>query len=330
MKPVLEVNQVSVEFKNRTGATRAVNQVSFYVEKGESLGILGESGSGKSVTSLSIIRLLSDTGHVVEGDIQFHGNSLLQLSDAEMRNIRGNKVAMIFQEPMTSLNPVLTIGRQLSEVLRLHRGFSKTQAREASIELLGVVGISRASDIVESYPHQLSGGMRQRVMIAMAIACNPELLIADEPTTALDVTIQAQILDLLRKLRQEMGMSLLLITHDLGVVAEMCDRVLIMYAGEVVETADVRSILRHPKHPYTQGLIKSTPKKGQGHQRLYSIPGQVPSPGQVTVGCKFASRCEHVMPICMQQAPSLVELAPFHQCACWLHQGSHTEAEATT
>ena len=316
---VLEVNGLTTQFSNRQNrAVTVVDGVDFTVKKGETLGIVGESGCGKSVTSLSIMRLLGKNGRV-SGSVRFEGQETLHLSEAEMRKLRGNRMAMIFQEPMTSLNPVLTIGRQIGEVLHLHTSLGAEERKQRVIELLTQVGIPRAKDIYAEYPHRLSGGMRQRVMIAMAMACQPQLLIADEPTTALDVTIQAQMLGLIREMRDNTGMSVMLITHDLGVVAEMCDRVLVMYAGQVIESADVRTLLRAPKHPYTMGLIRSVPHRAKGVKRLYAIPGNVPSPGEWPQGCRFAPRCSEAMPICQQQSPSLLKLDDGSECRCWLH-----------
>jgi peptide/nickel transport system ATP-binding protein len=316
---LLEVEDLTVQFFNETGHVTVVDHIDFKVNKGESLGIVGESGCGKSVTSLSIMRLLSKNGRVTEGKIKLDGEDLLDLNEKGMRNIRGNQIAMIFQEPMTSLNPVLTVGKQIAEVLVLHGDVKRAQAKSKVVELLMKVGIPRADEIYYEYPHQLSGGMRQRIMIAMSIACNPQLLIADEPTTALDVTIQAQILDLLKALRSSMRMSMILITHDLGVVAEMCDRVMVMYAGEVIESADVRTLLQAPKHPYTFGLIQSTPQKSRGQHRLYTIPGNVPAPGELEIGCRFAPRCDKVMAVCLEKNPEPVEIKEGHQCKCWLY-----------
>jgi peptide/nickel transport system ATP-binding protein len=326
MERVLEVEGLTTQFSSQKGKLTVVEDVHFYIRSGEILGIVGESGCGKSITSLSIMRLLGSNGES-RGQVKLKGIDLLQLSEKEMRRIRGNQISMIFQEPMTSLNPVLTIERQIGEVLTLHQGVKRSEARDKVIELLQLVGIPRAEEIIQDYPHRLSGGMRQRVMIAMAIACNPELLIADEPTTALDVTIQAQILDLMKKLRKEIGMSMMLITHDLGVVAEMCDRVMVMYAGEVIETADVRTLLREPKHPYTVGLIQSTPQNSKGKNRLDTIPGTVPSPGEVTKGCRFASRCEQVMDVCMEQSPVLEQVNDRTQCRCWLYSSMVKKVE---
>ncbi|WP_308418996.1 ABC transporter ATP-binding protein [Virgibacillus oceani] len=318
---MLEITNLKTYFHGDDGVVKAVDGVTITVNKGETVGVVGESGCGKSVTSLSVMRLLHDTpGEIVDGSITFEGKSLLDLSEKEMRMIRGNEIAMIFQEPMTSLNPVYKIGKQLEEVIKLHLHYDKKEARNHAVNMLKLVGLPRAEDVVNEYPHQLSGGMRQRVMIAMAMACNPKLLIADEPTTALDVTIQAQILDLMRKLRDESERSIMLITHDLGVVAEMCDRVVVMYAGEVVEEADVLSIFENPKHPYTKGLLGSVPKLGQDLEKLDSIPGNVPTPANMPKGCKFAPRCEFAMDVCWKKDPSLLATNGNHTCRCWLYQ----------
>jgi peptide/nickel transport system ATP-binding protein len=319
MTHVLEVERLTTQFSGEEGNVTVVDGVDFYVIKGETLGIVGESGCGKSVTSLSIMRLLDKNGNITEGEIKFNGTNLLDLNEREMRKIRGNQIAMIFQEPMTSLNPVLTVGKQISEVLDLHKKDNKSETKQKAIHLLQQVGIPRADEIYHDYPHRLSGGMRQRVMIAMAIACNPQLLIADEPTTALDVTIQLQILDLIKKVRSEVGMSIIMITHDLGVVAEICDRVMVMYAGQVVESADVRTLLRSPKHPYTVGLIQSTPQKSRGAHRLNTISGNVPSPGEIPQGCRFADRCDKVMEICFEKNPELRQIDDQTHCRCWLY-----------
>lgn len=320
-QPVLEIANLQTHFITDRGQIPAVDGVTISVHKGEVLGIVGESGCGKSVTSLSIMRLVPHPpGKIVGGSIKFKGEDLVTASEKRMREIRGNEIAMIFQEPMTSLNPVYTIGNQIAESILLHTNATKKEARQRSIEMLKKVGIPRAESIVDEYPHQLSGGMRQRVMIAMAMACNPDLLIADEPTTALDVTIQAQILDLMRQLNQESGTAILLITHDLGVVAEMCHRVVVMYAGNVVEEGDVRTILKHPKHPYTVGLLHSIPKLGESKDRLYSIPGNVPIPGSLAAGCRFAPRCEHATDKCRAEMPELKEVGANHYARCWLHE----------
>lgn len=319
MTNVLEVSGLTTTFAKNEKAFTVVDDLSLYVRKGESLGIVGESGCGKSVASLSMMRLLGKNGKI-EGSVQLNGKEILKYSEKVMQKIRGKEMAMIFQEPMTSLNPILTIGKQMSEGLEKHEGMKRAQVKQKVIELLTQVGISRANEIYHEYPHRLSGGMRQRVMIAMAIACNPKLLIADEPTTALDVTIQAQILDLIQKVRVELGMSLIMITHDLGVVAETCDRVMVMYAGQVIESADVRTLLRNPKHPYTIGLINSTPHKAKGQKRLHSIAGSVPTPDEYPKGCRFAPRCDKVMPVCLEQNPQLMAVDQQTHCRCWLYQ----------
>ncbi|NQF13052.1 ABC transporter ATP-binding protein [Brevibacillus sp. HB1.3] len=315
MDNVLEVTGLTTRFTKESGTITVVDQLDLHVKKGETLGIVGESGCGKSATSLSLMRLL-DNNATLTGSIRFNGKEVLALSEAEMRSLRGKEMAMIFQEPMHSLNPVLTIGRQISEVLHEHEGESKASVKQRVLDLLTVVGISRAEEIFRDYPHRLSGGMRQRVMIAMAIACNPSLLIADEPTTALDVTIQAQILNLIKKIRRDIGMSVIMITHDLGVIAEVCDRVMVMYAGQAIETADVRSLLRNPKHPYTVGLLQSTPR--QHAKRLHSIKGSVPTPENKPNGCRFAPRCDRAMAICWEQNPVLTQVDQYSSCRCWL------------
>lgn len=318
-QPVLQIENLQTHFFTDRGQIPAVDGVSITVHKGEVVGIVGESGCGKSVTSLSIMKLVPNPpGKIVGGAIRFKGEDLVKASEKRMREIRGNEIAMIFQEPMTSLNPVFTIGDQIGEAVRLHTKASKKESKQRAIEMLKKVGIPRAEAIVDEYPHQLSGGMRQRVMIAMAMACSPEILIADEPTTALDVTIQAQILDLMRQLNQEAGTSVLLITHDLGVVAQMCHRVVVMYAGNVIEEGDVRTILKQPKHPYTIGLLNSLPKLGDSQERLYSIPGNVPIPGSLTTGCRFAPRCEHAQERCRQEMPELIAVGENHRSRCWL------------
>lgn len=323
MAKLLEIKDLQTYFKSDSGMVKAVDGVTITVNKCETVGVVGESGCGKSVTSLSVMRLLHDTpGEIVSGSVVFNGVNLADLSESEMREIRGNEIAMIFQEPMTSLNPVYKIGKQLEEAIKLHLKYDQAKARKHAIEMLKLVGIPRAEEIVNEFPYQLSGGMRQRVMIAMAMSCKPKLLIADEPTTALDVTIQAQILDLMRKLREESGTSIMLITHDLGVVAEMCDRVVVMYAGRVVEESDVFTIFENPKHPYTKGLLDSIPKLGQKISRLDSIPGNVPTPGNMPEGCKFAPRCLAVMDICRTQDPELLKIDSGHTCRCWLYEKS--------
>ncbi|WP_135466226.1 ABC transporter ATP-binding protein [Crenalkalicoccus roseus] len=317
---LLEIENLQTHFRTPDGVNRAVDGVSFNVEAGETLAVVGESGCGKSVTAMSILRLIPEPPGRIAGAIRFQGRNLLELSDREMRDIRGNEISMIFQEPMTSLNPVLTVGRQIGETLRLHQGLNRQQAEARAVEMLQLVGIPEPQRRVREYPHQLSGGMRQRVMIAIALACNPKLLIADEPTTALDVTIQAQILDLMRDLKRRVGAAIVLITHDLGVVAEVAERVVVMYAGRKVEEAQVGPLFRTPRHPYTQGLLGSVPKLGSSltgtETRLAEIPGLVPSLKQKIPGCVFASRCPHATDLCREVAPALEEKAPGHVAAC--------------
>jgi peptide/nickel transport system ATP-binding protein len=309
--PLLEVRGLKTRFSLEEGPVLAVDDVSFSIPPGGTLGVVGESGCGKSVTALSIMRLVPEPpGKVVGGEVRFKGQDLLALPEREMRRIRGNKLSMIFQEPMTSLNPVYTVGEQIGETVRLHQGLDRKQARERAVEMLRQVGIPAPEQRVDAYPHQLSGGMRQRVMIAMALACNPELVIADEPTTALDVTIQAQILDLLKRLQAGRGMAVMLITHDLGVVAESCDAVVVMYAGRVVEQAPVRALFSRPAHPYTAGLLRSIPsfhavEAGEGRQRLKTIPGMVPSLRRLPAGCRFRDRCERALEVCARVDPPL-------------------------
>ncbi len=315
---LLEVKELQTHFRTDDGVVKAVDGVSFSLDKGKILGIVGESGCGKSMTSLSIMRLLNEgTGCKISGRILFEGTDLLQLTEKEMHRIRGNQISMIFQEPMTSLNPLFTIGDQIMESVMLHQGANKKTARDKAIEMLQLVGIPSPEKRVDVYPHQLSGGMRQRVMIAIALACNPRLLIADEPTTALDVTIQAQILDLMRKLREELGTSIILITHDLGVVAEMVDEIAVMYCGKVVEQADVHSLFEAPQHPYTQGLLRSIPQLDGVVDRLPIIPGMVPSPAQMPVGCAFHPRCEYANEQCQTVLPPLHAAAGEHWVRCF-------------
>ncbi len=317
---LLEIDQLQTHFRTPDGINRAVDGVSFAIEAGQTLAVVGESGCGKSVTAMSILRLIPEPPGKLAGAIRFQGKNLLECSDAEMRQIRGNEISMIFQEPMTSLNPVLTVGRQIGETLRLHQNMSKAQANERAVEMLQLVGIPEPRRRVDEYPHQLSGGMRQRVMIAIALACSPKLLIADEPTTALDVTIQAQILDLMRDLKARVGAAIMLITHDLGVVAEVADQVVVMYAGRKVEEAPVRELFANPRHPYTQGLLGAVPKLGSsltGHaERLAEIPGLVPSLKLKIEGCVFAGRCPKVTDLCRQVAPGLEVKAAGHVAAC--------------
>jgi oligopeptide/dipeptide ABC transporter ATP-binding protein len=313
---VLQVKDLELWFVNEFGAKKILNGISFDIYKGETLGIVGESGCGKSVTSLSIMRLLNEPPATLRGEINFQGRNLLTLSEKQMQPIRGNRISMIFQEPMTSLNPVFTIGNQLTETFTMHQGLSKKEAKEKCIELLRMVRIPEPEQRFEEFPHQLSGGMRQRVMIAMALACQPELLIADEPTTALDVTIQAQVLELMKDLQKEMGTSIAFITHDLGVISEMCDRVVVLYCGEVVEEALVDDIFDAPKHPYTIGLLSTLPKIGS-EERLAVIPGVVPPAGKFPTGCVFAPRCKYATEKCHACKPDLVEVGEGHRARCF-------------
>jgi oligopeptide/dipeptide ABC transporter ATP-binding protein len=318
MAPLLQVKDLRTSFFTSDGEVRAVDGVTFDIEDGQTMGLVGESGCGKSVTALSIIKLLpKDTGRITGGGILYRDKDLASLPDADIRRIRGNEISMIFQEPMTSLNPVMTIGDQIAETVRLHQGASSRQARERAIEMLNLVKIPEPHRRVTSYPHQLSGGQRQRVMIAMALACTPTLLIADEPTTALDVTIQAQILELIGELQQRLGMAVLLITHDLGVVAERADEVAVMYAGKIVESATPEIIFSRPKHPYTIGLIKSILGRGVTKQRLEAIPGMVPSPLDWPTGCRFRDRCARADGGCAMAQPPLTEIEPHHRVACF-------------
>ena len=320
-QPILEVADLRTWFFTRDGVVRAVDGVSFHVIPGETLAIVGESGCGKSVTALSVLRLIpSPPGRIVSGSIRFAGRDLLGLGEAQMRDVRGNEISMIFQEPMTSLNPVLTIGHQIAETLTLHQGLDRKAALAKAVDMLRLVHIPEARRRIGEYPHQLSGGMRQRVMIAMALACNPKLLIADEPTTALDVTIQAQILDLLLEMKSRLGMAVMLITHAMGVVAETAQRVVVMYAGKVVEEAPVGELFARPRHPYTQGLIHSIPRLDRAGRkvRLEAIPGVVPSLLDPPPGCRFAPRCRFAMAACTRAMPDLREVGPGHKVACIL------------
>ena len=319
--PLLEVKNLHTQFFTQDGVVKAVDDVSFYIKPGETLGVVGESGSGKSITGLSLMRLVpTPPGKIVKGEVLFQGKDVLKMSDEQVRSIRGNDIAMIFQDPMTSLNPVLTINRQISESLILHMGMNKEQAKARAIELLQMVGIPNAEARVDQYPHQFSGGMRQRVMIAMALSCNPKLLIADEPTTALDVTIQAQILDLMRNLQSETGAGVMMITHSMGVVAGMADRVQVMYAGHIVETASTEEIFANPKHPYTVGLMKSIPRlDARTKEKLQPIRGLPPDLIDLPDMCPFVPRCNYAREQCESKNPPLMEVGPNHFSACWFH-----------
>jgi peptide/nickel transport system ATP-binding protein len=322
-EPLLEVRDLRTSFHTRAGVIRAVTGVDLTVSRDEIVGLVGESGCGKSVTSLSILRLIGPPGRIEAGEILFDGQDLLKLSSEEMRRLRGDRIAMVFQQPQSSLNPVMRVGRQISEALEIHRGLSGKTARSRSLELMEMVGIPDVARRYDAYPHEMSGGMAQRVMIAIALACEPELLIADEPTTALDVTIQAQILDLVRTLRAELGTAIILITHDLGVVAEMCDRAAVMYAGEVVEQTDVRTLFADPRHPYTRGLIGAVPVPGEIRDELATIPGNVPNLIDLPPGCRFAPRCaarvETGNPLAELEHPRLLPVTNGHEVRCWLY-----------
>ncbi len=332
-KPLLEIKGLFTSFKTRDGLVRAVDGIDFHVDRGEIMGLVGESGCGKSVTSLSILRLVAKPGAIDAGEILFDGQDLLKLSSEEMRKIRGDRISMIFQQPTSSLNPVWDVGHQIEEVLRIHRGMKGKAAQGRALELLRMVGIPDPERRLKAFPHEMSGGMAQRVMIAMALACEPELLIADEPTTALDVTIQAQILDLIRKLRDETGTAVILITHDLGVVAEMADRVAVMYAGEIVEETDVVSLFRNPLHPYTRGLIGSIPVVGAPTEELAVIPGNVPNLIDLPAGCRFAPRCltrvEENVTLALDVHPELLPVSPDHAVRCWLYHDAAGRVKAT-
>ncbi|HKO58097.1 MAG TPA: ABC transporter ATP-binding protein [Thermoanaerobaculia bacterium] len=318
---MLEVKNLRTSFFTADGVVHAVDNVSFNVKRGEALALVGESGCGKSVTAMSVMRLVASPGKITAGEIRFKGKNLADLSEREMRKVRGNDIAMVFQEPMTSLNPVFKVGSQVAEAIRIHKKVSKREAWRMAGEMLELVSIPDPVKRLDDYPHQLSGGMRQRVMIAMALSCDPELLIADEPTTALDVTIQAQIMELLAGLQQKLGLAILLITHDLGVVAEFCERVVVMYTGRVVEEAPVRDLFANPAHPYTRGLLQSLPSvtKGEEHKRLPTIKGMVPPISNLPQGCKFNPRCPDVMEICLGNEPALMMVGGEHSARCYLH-----------
>ena len=329
-KPLLEVKNLKTYFFTEDGVVKAVDGVDFDVKQGEVLGLVGESGCGKSVTSLSILRLVGIPGKIVEGEVFFSGRNLLKIPESEMVHMRGNRISMIFQQPQSSLNPVFTVGDQVAEVLQIHQNMTKEASWKRAVELLSLVGIPDAANKAKAYPHEVSGGQAQRVMIAMALALVPELLIADEPTTALDVTIQAQILDVIRDMRKKLGTSVILITHDLGIIAEMADRVAVMYAGQIVEQATVGELFEHPKHPYTQGLIASIPVLGRVTEKLEVIPGSVPNLVNLPVGCRFAPRCKFAMKFCTEEGPSLIQSGPEHLVRCFLYEsrGEHTAPTA--
>lgn len=321
MDELIEFKNLKTYFYTEVGTVKAVNDVSFKIKKGEVVCVVGESGCGKSVTAMSLMRLVDSPGKIVDGEIIFDEKNILTLSDEEIRSIRGNEISMIFQEPMTSLNPVFTVGKQIMESVMLHRNIGKKEAKEVAIEMISLVGIPDAEKVIDRYPHELSGGMRQRIMIAIALSCNPRLLIADEPTTALDVTIQAQILDLMREIKNKMDTAIMLITHDLGVVAEMADYVVVMYAGKVIEEGPVDIIFKKPTHPYTVGLLKSKPILNKLENRLYSIPGQVPSPIGMKENCYFNERCEFCFDRCKTEQPKLEFIEEGHKVACFKYEG---------
>jgi len=320
---LLEIKGLKTHFFTDEGVVRAVDGVDLYIDKGETLGVVGESGCGKTVTALSIMRLIAmPPGRIVEGQILYQGRDLVTLPPAQIRKVRGKEISMIFQEPMTSLNPVFTCGEQIAEAIRLHEGLGRRDAMDKTVEMLKLVHMANPERRVKEYPHQLSGGMRQRIMIAMALSCNPNLLIADEPTTALDVTIQAQILELLNELKAKLGMAVMLITHDMGVIAETAQRVVVMYAAKVAEEAPVKDLFKEPLHPYTQGLLRSIPRidlAATKKQRLEAIPGVVPSLIELPPGCRFAARCQHVKAVCIEKEPVLREIKPGHKVSCWLY-----------
>jgi len=322
--PLLQVSNLRTSFFTDKGEIKAVDDVSFELQGGQTLALVGESGCGKSVTALSIMRLLSSPGRVVGGTIMFRGQDLLALPERAMRKVRGQSIAMVFQEPMTSLNPVMRIGDQIGEVLQVHTDLSNQAIHQEVIGLLEKVRIASPAQRIDQYPHEMSGGMKQRVMIAMALACKPDLLIADEPTTALDVTIQAQILDLLADLQKELGMAILLITHNLGVVAQFSQDVIVMYASKIAERASVKTLFQHPSHPYTQVLLKSLPRPGERQVRLEAIPGTVPSPLQYPTGCHFSSRCTEVLEQCPIQPPPTIQVGEGHEAVCWLRAGQQS------
>ncbi|TLS36259.1 ABC transporter ATP-binding protein [Pseudalkalibacillus caeni] len=324
---LLDVKDVSLSLKREGKYSKILDQVSFHVNNGETVGIVGESGCGKSMTALSLMRLLPDKAKL-DGEIRLEDELISSYSNRKMQKIRGNQASMIFQDPLTSLNPLHTVGKQIEESLLLHTSLSKQERRKRVIKLLNDVGLPRADELIDEYPHQLSGGMRQRIMIAMAMACEPKLLICDEPTTALDVTVQAQILELMNELKERTRMGIIMITHDLGVVAEVCDRVIVMYAGKVVETAPVEELFENPKHPYTKGLMQSIPKLGIRKQMLGSIAGTVPSPENMPAGCRFADRCSQAMDVCKTNVPQMTQVKKNHKTACWLYENKGVKKDA--
>lgn len=320
---------MSLSLKRAGKYSKILDDISFYLEQGETLGIVGESGCGKSMTALSLMQLLPDKAQL-EGTVDLQGKMISESSKRKLEKIRGNQMSMIFQDPLTSLNPLQTVGVQVEESLILHTKKNKKDRRKRVLELLNAVGLPRAEELIDEYPHQLSGGMRQRIMIAIAMACEPQLLICDEPTTALDVTVQAQILELMNEIKRETRMGIIMITHDMGVVAEVCDRVLVMYAGKIVEEAPVTELFGNPKHPYTLGLLASIPKLGRRKEKLGSIPGTVPTPGSMPNGCRFADRCPYVMDICRTVTPQMIQVKENHQTACWLYDEKGGNEDATT
>lgn len=329
MEKLLDVSDLKTSFFTHVGEVKAVGGISFHLNKGEAIGIVGESGSGKSITMMSVMKLLSDNGKIINGQILFEGKDIVNLPESEMQRIRGNEIGMIFQDPMTSLNPVFTVGEQLMEPLLKHKKMTKKEAYERALHMLDIVGIPSPESRMKQYPHEFSGGMRQRVMIAMALSCEPKLLIADEPTTALDVTIQAQILELMKELKEKINTSIILITHDLGVVADVCNRINVMYGGLIAETGTKEDIFYRPKHPYTWGLLKSIPNpKTLVKERLRPIDGQPPDLLKPPVGCPFAPRCEYAMNICMTKRPPLFEVGEEHKAACWLNHPEAPKVEA--
>ena len=325
---ILEVNHLQTNFYTENGVVKAVNDVSFAIREGETVCIVGESGCGKSITALSLMQLIPENGKVEGGEVNFAGRNLLKLNKKDVRRLRGNEIGMIFQEPMTSLNPVYSVGEQIAEVIRLHQKLGKKEAWQKAVDMLKLVGIPSPEKRAKQEPHELSGGMRQRVMIAMALACHPEVLIADEPTTALDVTIQAQILELIKSLQKDLGTAVILITHDLGVVYETCDRVAVMYAGRIVEYTSAKELFNSPKHPYTIGLLNSLPRLDMDQDELTTIPGTVPSPYNMPKGCSFAPRCAHAKAICHQSVPDLQTLDKNTEVSCWMYT-SQWETEHT-